>query len=392
MKVLLWGCTYSMWTIHFIEKVLLKNHHEVWLLKNSNKKEFLDSFQKMGVHLIECPETVTDWYDGGKDAGALRTLYIHFLQVRLAVKCGHFDVINLQYVDYADVVDVVILKYIMRAKLILSYWGSDLLRVSGRILSFAGIFAKRADYVTFDNGDLKIKFEQKYQWKDRVKSSKALFGLAILDIIREKQENQAAVFIRKKWGIPENKKIVAIGYNGIPQQQHIKVLECLKNIDEDVNDRICILLQMSYGGTAEYRKTVMEAVKKTGCQYAAIEHFLTAEEVAEIRIMTDIFINAQITDAFSGSVCENLYADSVLINAGWLRYQEFIEYDFKYLEFENISEIERIIPMVLEQGFDVSGNKELVWQLRSWESCGSKWEKIYRKVLGNNEESVSYGS
>ena len=63
MKVLLWGCTYSMWTMHFIEKVLLKNHHEVWLLKNSNKKEFLDSFQKMGVHLIECPEKVTDWYD-----------------------------------------------------------------------------------------------------------------------------------------------------------------------------------------------------------------------------------------------------------------------------------------------------------------------------------------
>lgn len=392
MKILLWGCTYSMWTIHFIKMFLLENNYEVWLLKNSSKKEYLDFFEEMGVHLIECPKLVIDWYDGSKRASTLKTLYIHFLQIKAAVKSGHFDLINLHYVDYTDIIDVVILKCIMQARLILSYWGSDLLRVSDRILSFAGLFGKRADYITFDNGDLRIKFEQKYKWKDRVKSSTALFGLSILDIIKEEQTNKSNAFIRKMWGVSEHKKVVAIGYNGIPQQQHIAVLECIKNIDEAIKEQICILLQMSYGGTDEYRKTVIEAAKKAGCQYLVIECFMTDEEVADIRIMTDIFINAQMTDAFSGSVCENLFSNSILINARWLRYQEFDEHDFKYLEFENIFEIGEIIQKVLEQGFDVSGNKELIWKLRSWESCGSRWKRIYREVLGNYEESVGYRS
>ena len=221
MRILLWGCTYSMWTVHFIDHFLLKNNYEVWILKKSNKKEYIDLFESRGVHLIECPKLVTDWYDGKIKIHILKILYIHFLQIKTAVKSGHYDLINLHCVECYTLIDTFILKSIMRTKWILSYWGSDLLRLKNRTLRVMGLLAKHADYVTFENKDLKNKFFKIYKWADRIESTTALFGLALFDNIIKEQKKKTDAEIRQEWGIPEDKSIIAIGYNGIPQQQHI---------------------------------------------------------------------------------------------------------------------------------------------------------------------------
>ena len=141
---------------------------------------------------------------------------------------------------------------------------------------------------------------------------------------------------------------------------------------------------MTYNGTDRYIRQVADAAKKTGCEYRVIRHYLTDEEVADLRIMTDIYINAQTTDAFSGSVCENLFAGTILINAEWLRYQEFKDYDFQYLEFQDMDEIGRLVQTAMEKKIDVSKNKKLVWQLRSWECCALKWQRMFQRLLREN--------
>ena len=390
MKILLYGCTYSTWITYFIDNFLKKEDYDVWILKTSNKEEYIQRFKEQGVHLIECPSKIMDWHDGKLKGNFFVILYIHYLQVKTIVKSGKYDLINLHYVDIVDIVDVFLLKCLTKAKLLVSYWGDDLLRFTDRILHFLGIFAKHADYVTFDNDDLKIKFHKVYKWAEKANSETVLFGLPILDIIREKQNNVSGIEIRKKWEFPENKTIIAIGYNAIPQQQHIAVLNSIEKLENEIKERIFILLQMSYGygGTEEYKKSVADAAKKAGCQYKVIDSFLSDEEIADLRIVTDIFIHAQLTDAFSGSICENLFAGTILLNARWLRYQEFVDYNFKYLEFEEIDEVAQIIKEVLEHGFDVSGNSNLIWKLRSWDACMPKWKRIYRKVLEKDEKDV----
>ena len=111
-----------------------------------------------------------------------------------------------------------------------------------------------------------------------------------------------------------------------------------------------------------------------------IQFFLSNDEVAELRIITDILINAQITDAFSGSVCEYLFAGAILINAKWLCYKELKKYNFQYWEFENFGEVHLLIEQAMEQRMDVSKNRELVWKLRSWEHCAPKWQKVYKRM------------
>lgn len=391
MKVLLWGI-YSPWTLNFVTNFLLKNNYEVWTLNRGNteeKRRYIETYKKYGIHLIEFPDIVMEAYDK-RDENGISSLYIHYLILKTIIKSGTFDIINMQYVDYSDLIDVIILKFVLKARLILSYWGSDLFRIEGRKLKSVGKLSKYADFLTFDNIDLEHKFKKTNKWSKMIPQKTVMLGLPVLDSIKRISKDKDREELRKKWGIDEGKIVVAIGYNGIPEQQHKKVLGVLEKLEDDYKKKIVILLQMSYGGNRTYRNSVIIAVKKTGFQYIDIQHFLTDDEVAEIRILTDIYINAQITDAFSGSVCEYLFAGTVLINAKWLHYREFEKYNFSYLEFENFNDINEIVKKVLKGKIDLERNKALIWKLRSWESCSPKWDKIYKRMCNHAEDSCNF--
>lgn len=382
MKVLLWA-TYSPWTMNFVEEFLLKNNHEVWILNRSNKKEYqkyVDFYKEKGVHLIELPEIVSNVYDGKEKGNIFKNWLCHFLLLKSVMKFGPFDLLNMHYIEYIYLIDMIILKYLMKTKLVLSYWGSDLFRVEKKELEVKGWYVRYADFITFDSLDLEIEFRKIYKWAKHIPSKVVFFGLPVLDIINKNCIEKTNNNLRRKWGISEDKVVIAIGYNGIPQQQHKKVLSVISRLEDEYKEKIILILQMSYGGSRGYRSSVINAVKKIGVEYINIQYFLSNDEVAELRIMTDIFINAQTTDAFSGSVCEYLFADTVLINAEWLHYKEFEKYDFQYLEFGNFDEIYLLVKQAMEQEIDTSKNKELVWRLRSWEYCAPKWQKVYKRV------------
>lgn len=388
MKVLLWGI-YSPWTLNFVKNFLLKNDYEVWALNRGDKKEtqeYLEVYKKYGIHLIEFSATVKKAYN----KNSFVPFYIHYLTLKTIIKSGPFDLINMQYVECSDLIDVVILKFILRAKLILSYWGSDLFRIEDSKLYSVGKFLKYADFVTFDNIDLELKFKRIYKWSNRIPKKTVMLGLPILNDIKRKSTGNYKEEIRKRWGIDKEKTVIAIGYNGIPEQQHKKVLAALGKLDNVYKKKIVIVLQMSYGGSKSYRNSVIAVAKKTGIKYIDIQHFLSDDEVAEIRILTDIYINAQATDAFSGSVCEYFFADTVLINAKWLRYKELEKYNFTYLEFESFNDINKIIRKLFEEKIDVENNKRLIWKLRSWDYCSPRWKFIYEKVCNNAEDSCNF--
>lgn len=386
MKILILGLICSQWTVHFVESCLLDKGYEVWMVRRKNNREdgkFINLYQQMGIHFIDCTKTDIDIKDGRKNKNYLKVFNAQLEQIKLIKKAGPFDLMNLQYVDSDDMIYAPILKKFTKSNLIFSYWGSDLFRAGDRQLFFRGIFARCADYITFDNKDLQKKFKKVYKWADQVPAEVILFGLPVLGIIKEKYKNWSLSDIRKKWNIPNDKIVVAVGYNGHPQQQHIQILKTIGKMDETDRKRIVLLIQMTYGGSKEYRSKVLAEAKKTGCEYRDIRRFLSDDEVADLRIITDIYINAQTTDAFSGSVCENLYAGTKLLNARWLRYQEFEEHNFKFWEFNKIEEIGKFIKTAMEQEADCSENRELIWQLRSWEFCASKWERMFQSLIRN---------
>lgn len=383
MRVLVLGLINSQWTFQFTKTFLRKNNHEVWMVKRSNdykSRKWIDQYKKIGVHFIDCTKIVATLNEAKAQRNFLLEMYAHLVQLKAIADYGRFDVINMHYVEFQDVKYASILKYLMRSKLIFSYWGSDLLRVDKKLLDSRGMYVRQADYITFDNRDLEVKFKEVYAWAHKVPSETILFGLPVLEIIRERYKRITEEKLREEWNVPKDKWIIAIGYSGTSAHQHIEVLKRIEKLHLEIRDKLFIVLQMTYGGTPQYRKRVMATVQKTGCDYRVIQHYLTDEEVADLRVITDIYINAQTTDAFSGSVCENLFAETILINAKWLRYQEFKDYDFQYLEFKNMDEIGQLIIDAMEKKIDVSKNKELVWQLRSWECCAPKWQRMLQSL------------
>lgn len=166
MKILLLGSIYSTWTMHFVENFLLKNHNEIWMLHKSNVKEnrrYIDFYKENGVHFIDGTAAVVIINKERAEKNYFKIMYGHFLQMKKIVKAGYFDIINLHYVDFPDLVYAALLKLILKGRVILSYWGSDLLRVSDKKLKLRGLFVRCADYVTFDNKDLEIKFRKQYK-------------------------------------------------------------------------------------------------------------------------------------------------------------------------------------------------------------------------------------
>ena len=384
MKILLWGCISSPWTMWFIKDFLLKYDYDVYVLETSITDQHRKFFEDNNINIIECPSKVINWYKNGKQGNRFKTLYIYYLQIKAVLNSGNYDIINLHYVDEFNAFLCILLKRIQKSKLILSYWGSDLLRISTSTLKRTGLLIKKSDFITFDNEDLKMKFNGLYSWSYKKKNEVVFLGLPILNIIDKKMKSYNENLFRERWNIPLNKKVIAIGYNAIPEQQHLEVIKCINNLSEKEKENIFLLFQMTYGRDEEYCLQVKKCAEATGCQFLFLENFLTDEEVAEIRIITDIYINAQKTDAFSGSVCENLFSETVLVNAKWLRYKEFDKAKFKFIEFSDWMDLEDKLNKALNENGDLSSNSELIWSMRAWESCAPKWEEVYREVL--NEE------
>ena len=116
------------------------------------------------------------------------------------------------------------------------------------------------------------------------------------------------------------------------------------------------------------------------------------DEVAILRLSTDIFLYGQTTDAISASAMEYLYAGTVLIKPKWLDYSELSE--AVYYEYGRFEDIPSTLETVLEDRERVfsrpAQNRKQFRAARTWEVLASKWEKLYKeKANGKQREKVS---
>ncbi len=312
-------------------------------------------------------------------------------KLKIIYLCGQYvgrlkgyNIINMQYVSPLS------LLYFWKTagteeRLILSYWGSDLMRMSlkGEKVEKFFLKYKKCAYVTFDNGDLEDLFERKFR-SVHPKGRVLMLNLPVLDWIDKTKREDCKIIGGRD--IPEDKIVAAIGYNGRQEQQHIKVIRELWKLRKEVKKELLLFLQMTYGGTREYIEACEKACRDGGLEYVLFQEFQMYGETAQVRRRTDIFINAQTTDAFSGSFCEYMFADTMVLNAQWLHYRELNEHPFVYGEFKQFGEIpllvDKEIEEIHEKGRDrkIGENREIIWRLRSNENCRKQWRQVFDRI------------
>jgi hemoglobin-like flavoprotein len=163
-----------------------------------------------------------------------------------------------------------------------------------------------------------------------------LFGLQPLELLYS--SSQITKPSAKSFFTPDRETfIITCGYNGHSHQQHLSIIKSLLNTASWVPDNHLLIFPMTYGATSGYKAQIEQELSKSGFKYKILQNFLSDTEVVYLRKASDLFIQVQKTDAFSGSMQEHLFCKNVVVTGGWLPYAALKE---KGILFETIDDID----------------------------------------------------
>ncbi len=367
----------SLNSFHFIQEyianVLDCSAFDIQFLTfKANLNEEIWKEKKVTVHTLK--------KDGEKKLKIILMLPFRLLKIRREIK--HVDIIHYHYIDYKFTHLVNFFIRNIATKTILSFWGSDLLRQSKRtVLSYTKLF-RRASKINVMNIEMFNKFQE---YTNNMYTNKLVpldFGDSTLDFILDAEKSNNKNDWKIQYSVPDGKICVHLGYNGIPSQQHIKLLECLVKCVDSVKNQIHIIVPFSYGCFDDnYRNQVKKSLESSGISFYMNERFLSQKEIAEFRLTADIFLYGQTTDAVSASMIEYLASGTTVIKPSWLVYSELTDNGITMLEYKDFMELtsffENSILNKSYKNIDTQKNRSIVLNLKSWNVLKDKWLEMY---------------
>lgn len=288
------------------------------------------------------------------------------------------SVINIHYVlpEYERYIRI--LKKVS-SSLILTFWGSDLYRISRRNFSNVKTIVNVCDSISIAESmknDLFNKFSV-----DKSKVKFARFGSKKLDQIKKYASLENLSF-REEFKIPQDRVVITCGYNGIEAQQHFVLLDKINQLDICKKSKIFVVLPMTYGLNESYLLKIKEKIDSVDFDCLIIDQKLSDEAVVKLRFVSDIVLNIQTSDALAGSIQESLMAGNVVLVGDWLPYTIYDENNIYYFK----SSVPEIVPKLnyIIDNLDVIKlkckiNTSLIYNLTSWNIRISDWKKLYDK-------------
>lgn len=284
------------------------------------------------------------------------------------------DLINFHYTHYSYLLFDIIFN---SAKVkIASIWGGDLYKAKGLTKIVTELFYNRCDIVTATNPKLLDFFKEKYpRYKGRL--SKSTFGLALLDYIFavDKTKNE---FSNKEI---EGKKVICIGTNATLGQNHFKILEAISKIKDSHLMNLYLIVPMTYPKNKKYTNEVTNILEKLNIKYLLIKDFISLKKLADLRKITDILIQVQNTDQFSGAMQETIYAGAEVITGDWLPYEILDKNGVRLEKVSSFDEIGEKLVQLLQKGKmppeEIEHRRKVIHKLSSWESVTKDWLKLY---------------
>ena len=309
--------------------------------------------------------------------------FMQRLHFQTYIKGKYFDIIHIHRIIPAWVISSGIFKKHCD-KLFLSFWGGEidrevLLRSHDRYISKLDRLVNDAYKVVGPMNDERIT--NRFPCiKD--KAAYGVFGSSIIDeLCKNGIDKQKA---RENFGVPNGKISVLLGYSGKAIHRHGQIVEeLLKQKEfERWKDKIHFLASMTRGSTPSYTAEVENKIKSTGCSYTLLKNcYQTDEDVARLRIATDVLFQLSVSDYLSASVKENLCAGVVMISGSWLPYKILKDEGFYFEEVENISTGVSMFFKILSV-FDNYRNKakanvSLCGDKYTWDACIKDYISAY---------------
>ena len=126
-----------------------------------------------------------------------------------------------------------------------------------------------------------------------------------------------------------------------------------------------------------------------GIPYQILKDRLPLIQNLSMRMVSDISVVIQKTDAMAASVQEHLMAGSLLIAGDWLPYDELFEYGiyFRKTSFEELYDnIKDSIYNIEEEKIKCRNNSDTMYSLRSWKTVGPIFAQYIQNLFINHGE------
>lgn len=356
-KVLIFAKFYSVYTKQLVEN-LHKRYNDIELSILTGAKETKEMIDNKSIAHIYYFESMQDLID-------------------ILNKLPQYDVAQLLWIEeiWAYFAEEIRASF---KKLNLCVGGSDFYRASKQDLMFKEKLIKLADNISAETPQTISDFAEFYNL-DPQKIKLLPFGLEVIDYINmEKTSNEE---IRKRFNIPLDKIVVTCGHNAVQAHQHLKLIECLKDIKQEIKDRVIFVFPMTYPSKRnEYINRIRQKLEEYNLPYMIITEFMDFKLMAQYALISDIMIHVQTTDQLSSTMLEEMYTSSVIIAGIWLPYKILHKRNIYFLDADDIQDavikLEQVVNNINVYKQKCSANKEIIWKYHSWNSLVSKWYKL----------------
>lgn len=296
------------------------------------------------------------------------------LKQRLLRVARDFDVVNIHYVApiYAKLAPVLKRR---GSALVASIWGSDFLRAGPEALEALGRTFDSADIVTSNNPRVAEGIKA---WRGRRDDVRVVrFGLGSFDQIDQLMSAESFRDIRASLDLPENRIILACGYNASRQQNHAMIAQGISMVSPQKKASLFALVPMSYPVDPGYVAEVRQAFEASGIDFRIVDTMQTMEMVCRTRIASDVAVNVQVTDSLSASIQEHMLAGSAMVVGDWLPYQVFEDLGVPLTFVHDAKDIARVLESSVPREPSRPPYFEPLYAFSSWRDNISRWLDIY---------------
>lgn len=288
---------------------------------------------------------------------------------------------NIDYISihFVRPLYVLIIDYLKRYSkyIVLTPWGSDVYRINKFEVFFLRWLYSSADYLTGPDD----RFTQDYKRIFDVPQNKILplcLGSESIEYFIENKKKISKEEAKKQLGIGEY-YVISCGYNALPVQRHLEIIESIDKIKDQLPSNLLLLFPVTYPQNVEYVTELKKKIRECGLNGMFVEEFLSVEKLFLVRQCTDMFVHIQTSDAGSSSLKEYILLEKKVVNGTWLKLPDLEKNGcVPYYEVNNLNELSSVIIQAYNNQPRLADIEALeIIEKKQWKIVINDWIRLF---------------
>ncbi|MCK0097482.1 hypothetical protein MWU60_18035 [Yoonia sp. F2084L] len=263
-------------------------------------------------------------------------------------------------------------------------YGSDVLRRKKSFDFLLRVGFRRIDVIAATNDNVLNALLSDFPFLTKCSPKIIRFGLSVFDEILKIDEITPSK-AKSMLGFDREKDLVCLGYSASPGQRQMDLLEFFEtHLDQFENLTFVVPIQYGSNSISSAIKKKCELINlKTGrAQFFALEEFHGPEKSALMRRATDVLINHSVSDAFSGTVQEVVYAGNLVLSGDHLPYNKMPGFGSAIRPFRSLADMasnlrsDALMVWRIKAAGSSIETREHLHAISSWDAVFPDWQRL----------------